>query len=317
MQVMAEQALVRIAICVATFRRPNGLAKLLESLAKMHEPPVPSVIIKIFVVDNDAAGTAREITRRYSEHLPWPLHYEIEPRRGICYSRNRAVALASNFEFIAFVDDDEVVDPAWLNELINTQKKFSADVVVGPVLSVFLETPPDWIVTGRFFEYGRHLTGTQVRFANTNNVLIRRAILDELSGPFDSRFALSGGGDTFLSLQLRHRDRSIVWCDSAIVYEYVPASRMRSKWILQRAYRHGNASARCDKLLDDSRAIRKVFRLAKGSARIAQGALGLVPALLFGKPAWVKMAADISRGAGMVTGILGHTYEEYKKIHGG
>jgi GT2 family glycosyltransferase len=44
---------------------------------------------------------------------------------------------AASADSVAFVDDEEVPDPRWLQELLIVQSRYGANVVCGPVLPVF------------------------------------------------------------------------------------------------------------------------------------------------------------------------------------
>ena len=120
--------MIRIAICIATFQRPQGLSRLLESLSNLCFEKQDEPSIKIIIVDNDTTGTAKPVVEHWRNKLRWTLVYEIEPRRGISYARNRLVALAKDIDFVAFIDDDEVAVDCWIDELIYTQKKYQAGV---------------------------------------------------------------------------------------------------------------------------------------------------------------------------------------------
>ena len=59
--------------------------------------------------------------------------------RGIAQNRNALVAAAldrSEMQFLAMLDDDEWVEPDWLDALLATQAHFGADAVEGPVIGV-------------------------------------------------------------------------------------------------------------------------------------------------------------------------------------
>ena len=59
---------VDISICVATYRRRYGLARLLDSLARMKLPE--GVRAEVIVVDNDPASDPREAVEQALEAVP-------------------------------------------------------------------------------------------------------------------------------------------------------------------------------------------------------------------------------------------------------
>jgi hypothetical protein len=107
----------------------------------------------------------------------------------------------------------------------------------------------------------------------------------------------------------------LVWADGAVVHEWIPATRARAAWLLQRAYRSGNSWSLCEYDLFPSLRTR-ASRIAKGIGRVGQGALTLPASVVTGRRGAVKSLQYIFLGAGAVTGALGLRYEEYRKVHG-
>jgi succinoglycan biosynthesis protein ExoM len=306
---------IQVGICITTFRRPDGLTRLLDSLRQLRMDRFPGVAVRIVIVDNDVAESAKSVVDRFAALGPWPISYAVEPCRGISFGRNRAVALTSDCTFIAWVDDDEVVDPDWLAQLLTAQQRFGADVVSGPMLPVFEETPPDWAVEGRFYERPRRPTGTPVRFVSTCNVLVRRAILDTIPGPFSPRFALTGGGDTNLFMQLGLAGYRMIFCNEAIAHEFLPPSRVTASWLVQRSFRRASGQIICEDALAPS--LRQhIVHAIKGGGRLMQGIYGLIPACTRGRTAIIEQLVTLARGTGLLAGKFGYQIEEYRHTHG-
>ncbi|OPZ74287.1 MAG: Glycosyl transferase family 2 [Firmicutes bacterium ADurb.Bin456] len=309
----------KVAVCIATCRRPRWLGQLLESLTKLEYVKCPAVKPAVIVVDNDYRGSARAVAGNFSARFA-EFIYELEPVQNISLARNRTVALAKSLgcTYAVFVDDDEFVEPRWLDELLFTLRVYDADIVRGPVIPVFSEPVPEWVMKGGFFELHRlenTATGERIRWGATNNVLIKRELLDRLEGPFDPAFGLTGGEDTHLFERLHRLGARMVWSNEAVVRENVPSSRTNVKWILLHYYSFGSKLAQCDRALATSKNW-LIIRLIKGVGRILQGSLLFLPSLFLGYAAAVKSLSHIARGAGMLAGICGCKSEEYKVIHG-
>lgn len=305
----------RIALCIITYRRPHYLDRLLGKMASLTFRKSPRPVGQIIVVDNDEGGTAAEVFRRHAATLPWPATYVIEPRRGIPIARNRCLAsVDAGTEFVVFIDDDEWPDPFWLDELLETQRRFGADVVTGPVLQELQEDCARWIRDGGFFACSRQKTGSPVDYFGNGNVLLRFDVFRRV-GVFDEQLALTGGEDTHLSMRLRRCGLRMVWADEAIAYEQVPAARASAGWLLRRAYRTGNAMSLCDLELRPavSAVTRRVF---KGGLSILAGAARLPMCVVRGRAGLVQSLWDIWRGVGMWAGVLGGRYEEYRLTQG-
>ncbi len=306
-----------VAICIVTYRRPQWLRALLESITPASVGNRAGYTPLVIVVDNDEAGSARATVEAAAPALPGRLLFHVEPRRGISHARNRAVAsaLAEGATFVAFVDDDEVVTAGWLAEMLAIQQAHSADIVSGPVIPRYDDGVPGWMIRGGFFARTRFPTGTLRQNGATNNCLIARRLLEGLAEPFDPRFALTGGSDMHFFKQVARAGGRIVWADQAVVEEWVPRSRARVRWLLQRAYRGGNAFTLSERLLDRSGGW-LLWRAVKGAGRTCQGILLLIPSMLLGKAAAVRALQKTALGAGTLAAIMGHRYREYRAVHG-
>ena len=304
---------MRIAICVLTYKRPDSLARLIAGLDELtfrDRPPEVSVV----VVDNDAAGSAGQTCRRLAAMLRWPLEYVIEPRRGIPAARNTALDSAGDAEWICFIDDDEVPEPTWLDELLRVQREYDADVVAGPVVSRFDKPIPAWVRKGRFFERPTYANGHRLQHANTGNVMLRSAIRDA-GLRFDERLQLTGGSDRQLFRRVARAGYKIVWATDAVVAEWVPKSRVTARWILQRAFRYGVMTPRIDRDLNPG-LLTSVRLPAIGCYRILKGTFFLPLTWPFGRHHCVTYLRHICYGAGILAGCFGLRYHEYRQTHG-
>lgn len=309
---LRERHWPRVAVCVATFRRPTQLAGLLESFGRLAFDRGRTPEVLVVVVDNDASGSALDVVERARPTLRWPVTYVVEAVQGISHARNRAVsvALERDVDFIAFVDDDEVVAERWLDELLAVQARYGAEIVAGPVLPRYAPGTPRWVERGRFFEHPRHATGTAVDFAATNNVLIAARLLCAPGGVFDERFSLTGGEDTHFFMRARQCGARMVWADRAVVEDAVPRQRATARWLFQRHFREGNSMVWCERAVRPDRAWVPV-RIAKAVGRIGQGVVLLPLLALRGRAGVVDAVCRVLRGAGALSALWGLRYEEY------
>jgi GT2 family glycosyltransferase len=306
---------VKVDVCILTYRRPRSLARLLGALQELRLPDEPPEL-RVLVVDNDPEESAREICEDAGSWLFAPLVYIVEKRRGIPQARNAALAASlPHSDFLAFVDDDEVPEPDWLAELLRVQQAGDADAVAGPVLPRFEPGAACWLTRGGLFDPPRHATGTRIHYAYTGNVLVRTAALAQMDALFDERLALSGGSDSEFFKRFAASGHRIVWADAAIAHESFPASRVRVRWLLARAFRVGCSSARIEWRRASPRRS-GAWLLANGCWCILKGALLLGLAALRGRVAAVRALRLVWYGAGRLCGLAGFSYEEYRTIHG-
>jgi GT2 family glycosyltransferase len=194
------------------------------------------------VVDNDRAESARPVVMNAAQGVAREAVYCVEPAANIAMVRNRA-ALASHGDFIAFIDDDELPDDDWLQQLVTTCRKYDADGVLGPVLPRFVESPPAWLARSGIFDRPRHPTGHVLAGNETRsgNALLRRALFDDAENRFDPAYAGSHEDRDFF-MRMMAKGYRFVWCDEAVVHETEPAERMRRRYSLRRALRRGNVA---------------------------------------------------------------------------
>lgn len=233
---MASGNLESISVCIATYRRMDRLAAVLDDLAAQELLPD-----EVIVVDNDASGSARAVVEdKLRVGLPFPIHYDIQAQRNISLTRNRTVALAKG-SWLAFIDDDERAPRAWLRQLMEFAHEQMADGVLGPVIPVVPADAPAWIRRGSFYDFPRLPTGSivplnRMRFGNL--VLRGQAVRDQ-PGPFDPAYGLMNGEDGDLLVRLASKGARILWRDDAVVTEPVERSRLSLGWLLQRSFTGG------------------------------------------------------------------------------
>ena len=306
---------MKVMICIITYQRPQSLRRLLEGIQRLTFDKVELPTLGVLLVDNDAYGSAYKVYKDISRRIRFPLRYCVEPRRGRAYALNRAIScVEDDVQFIAFIDDDEVPTSTWLDELLNVQMLYDADVVTGPVLPRFDVDVPSWILKGGFFERRRYPTGHPMSYMQGGNALVRFTLFKELGQGFNEPMALSGLEDLHFALRAHRAGYKIVFANEAIVHEWVLPTRVNIRWILQRAYSGGNNVALCETDLDPSMR-RHILLLAKAGRSVLWGLRIIRHSLTLGKPALVESLRHILHGGGILMGVVGYHYEQYRRPH--
>ncbi len=269
---------------------------------------------ELLVVDNDPDGGAAPVIAEVSDPR---LRYVHERQPGLSAVRNRAINEATGSRLLAFMDDDGRPAPGWLRHLVERWSVEQPASIAGRVVENYESQPEPWIVAGKFFNRPTYPTGTEVPAAAAGNILLDLADIRMSRVSFDSRFGLSGAEDTMLTRQLTAAGHRIVWCDESKVVDQVPTSRLNRRWLLQRAWSHGNSATLVERALAkstlDSLRIRVIamggglIRVAFGAARYALGVL------TFNNRHKAKGLRLAFRGAGMAAGATGHVVEEYAR----
>jgi succinoglycan biosynthesis protein ExoM len=295
-----------VSVCIATFRRPRGLARLLDSLSKLELPE--DLDVEIVVVDNDAAGEARSQVTALSDAAR-TARWFVEPRQNIALARNRALREARG-RWIAFIDDDEVADENWLAAYWKLACAGAGDGFFGPVLARLDEVVTPWLDVETFFSRPRHPTGTPIDSAevSTSNALVRRSLFADRC--FDPAWGRTGGSDVELFDHMLAAGARFLWCDEALVRETISPRRHRLGWLSQRAFRGGVGFTRLAKQRRRSGAV------SRGLPRALLALAFLTPllplSLLTGKAAAARVWLRICTQVGHLWAMAGLSYEEYR-----
>jgi glycosyltransferase involved in cell wall biosynthesis len=301
-----------VVLCIPTFRRPEGLQKLLSHVARLtYDGP-----LSVVVVENDAelrAGAA--VAAETLQAFPFPLAVIVEPRRGQTYAYNSGFVWACRAspppDYVAVLDDDEYPDRAWLMEMMRAALAVDADIVGGPVLPVF-EDPHHWLARSGIYEPPRHRSGRIDMIYGAGSMLIRRSVLEcYLDEPFSHAFAFTGGSDLEFFTRCRRDGRFFAWADSAFVFETTPPARTSMSWLLRRNFRKGSEIVRIDRSFN--RSLRSLARRwLRACALLGFAVLSLPFAALRGRTAVVGSLNRAARGAGRIAAEFNVVYEEYR-----
>lgn len=299
---------VKVVIGACTFRRPDDLMALLESLIRLE--PVPGVDLSVVIVDNDAQPSAQATVAAVRNRMPWPLHYAHETNPGIPFARNRVLREAGTEGFLAFVDDDETVDPGWLRQLIEVQRRTGAEFVQGPVVMSVEQERDRWWLASAFFRQNSFADLAPLKESWTNNVLIDLRFVHRHGLQFEESLRFEGGEDTLFFQDMVARGGQGRFAREALVYEVQPASRLRWRWGMMRQYRYGITRAKTA-LMRRAKGAAMGYCLLRGSAMIFLGLVKLPSALMTGRAGLAAGAALLARGTGVFAGLLGRNREEY------
>ena len=333
---------MHLTIAMLTYRRNDYLAQVIpELLAQADDVCDAQTTVSVLIVDNDPQAGARAVVEAARAALGGEqpeaaesagaadsdavamsrLVYVHEPEPGIVAGRNRALSQAHGSDALVFIDDDEIPSPGWLKALVSTWRAQGCAAVTGPTPPTFEGDPSAWVVASGAFDSWEAADGAQVRSADTGNLLLDLAVVEDLGLRFDPRYGLTGGEDSLFTRQLTRAGGVIRFAAGAVVTKRVPAARARRTWVLERSLRSGSswARVRIDTAAPDGGAS---GRLARLRLRLGYGAKGLAKAGIDGAragvarirgdvPAQARYEVSSRGGLGMVVGALGVHVREY------
>lgn len=308
--------MTKVVIGITTCRRPTMLERALRSLETLDT----DAEIEVLVADNDAEKHEgmTVVDRLQSSGYRFKLMSIMVREAGIPFARNAIVEHAfadPDVDFLAFMDDDQWVEPQWLKALLAMQQATHADVVAASVIPEFVVQPPQWVIGCNIYDRKRNKQGSVDIVYGTGGILLSKHLLSLLDTPwFDPAFALTVGEDAELFHRFRLQGTRFARAAEARIHETYPASRLTLRWALQRAYGIGGADLR----------IRRKHRpglrpLILELVKIV-GALATAPILLLlhlGHPSrQVDALCKIARASGKIAALFGSQYREYATIHG-
>ncbi|NRQ42161.1 glycosyltransferase [Rheinheimera sp. YQF-2] len=306
---------IKVVIGIPTFKRPQGLRRLLESIARQQADFSPIVL----VADNEGEGGSGHVTvNEMKAGYPYQLVVIAVPARGISHVRNALMLHAfDKFEadMLAMVDDDEVVEQKWIASLVKMQQLENVDVTAGTVLPEFSVEPPVWTEKLNLYWRTIHPAGRIDLVQGTGNVLLNRSVWVKFKGQhFDPVFGLTGGGDKEFFTRLKSAGATFAFTPDAVSHEFIDSSRLTKEWAKQRAYRIG---------CGDVRIMRKnkmsmLSWLSEAVKTLSAFVYYSVLYIFCFNSERKKMHAifKIMRQRGKLNGIFGTAPEVYKNVHG-
>ncbi len=218
------------------------MGRCLDSLFRQTRPAD-----EVIVVDNNSTDGSGDLVRARPEPT---LRCLTERTGGVAAARNAGVAAASS-ELCAFVDDDEIAPPDWLERLTGRLAACGPETAaVGGGVSPVWEAPrPPWLTDRMLILYSARLTDdptprwfTGEESLMEGNIIYRRAVLlaqggfpPEL-GRIGSRQTSSEGVVNRVIAAAGHR----LFMDPSITVEHlIHADRLHRRWVRQAAFWSG------------------------------------------------------------------------------
>ena len=260
----------RLSIVVATYRRPEHLARLLNALIKQSAGGEDFEII-VIDNDNDPCTQVQEMcaSNRYQK---LNLRYYYHAQLGTSNARNRGVE-ESRAELIAFLDDDTLPPPDWIAKILEIRTNINVDVFGGPFTPFYSSKPPRWFKD----KYATLNYGSEARWLVRNkylagaNMIWSRNLFLNLGG-FSEKFGYVGnkkswGEDTDLCQRATLAGNHIWYDPSLKIQHHFESERMSVKWLVRRIVRHKQMMAyliiREARLTDKRPVYRQIFSILK------------------------------------------------------
>jgi len=217
-----------------------------EAVASVRAQTVP-VLETILVIDHNPA-----LLDRAERELEGVIVLPNAGNKGASGGRNSGVA-ASHGEVVAFLDDDAVASPTWLEGLLGHFANPDVVGVGGKLVPLWAGPCPRWFPNEFYWAVGASYRGmpeeaTPVRNVWSGNMVIRRRAFDAIGG-FREDFGKVGGRsrpeDTDLCLRAAAAQPRGTWIyePAGIAGHRVPLKRATIGFFLRRCINEGSGKA--------------------------------------------------------------------------
>jgi len=238
---------VMLSIIIPTYKRPEGLRRLLQSIG-LQKSSLSQ--IEIIVVNNsmESKSICEEIINRFLEReLPIRLFHQ--PLKGSSHARNLGIEKALG-KWLAFFDDDEEVDKRYLESLLLFLSDESGlSILGGPRFPVFESTVPEWVKVDYFTIYygSEPRTLSEREYLPGGNFILNKSFVDKI-GMFSPDFGHKEnqrgyGEDTEFISRATNLGGVQHYFPNLCIYHYIPPERVTLNWFINQKYLSASAKA--------------------------------------------------------------------------
>ncbi len=256
----SSAAAITLSVCICTHERPGYLAACLESL---RQQSIGLDRFEVVVVDSASSLAATARLREVVDAMPNAVMIRVE-EPGASLARNRGIEACTG-SHIAFLDDDAVAAPDWLERILEVlaETPNPPAVIGGRVLPRWEAPLPGWwpqrlrgvLSIIEFEGSGEYRTPALPRTLepySVNMVVSRHAVL--AVGSFDAQLGRVGtrllsDEDVHLAWKMQDAGYSARYDSRVVVYHQIQAPRLRPEWLLDRLYWQGASTVLTRKLL--------------------------------------------------------------------
>ncbi|GHU99792.1 hypothetical protein FACS1894159_04390 [Bacteroidia bacterium] len=231
--------MIRVSFIIATFNRAGGIVATLTSLL---EQSLGREMFEVVVADNNSTDDTAARVRDFAAGNPsMQIVYTFEPRQGLSYARNAAIA-HSRGELLVVVDDDELIDPALAQVYLDFfDARPEAAAAGGVVVPRYGVERPRWfspwieeLISGSFYLGDKVRRFGRGRYPRGGNFCIRRSMIDRY-GLFNTDLGRQGGKalsgeEKDLLGRLTEGGERLYYLPGAIIEHLIPDAKVTDEY---------------------------------------------------------------------------------------
>jgi glycosyltransferase involved in cell wall biosynthesis len=230
-----------ITVILCTYNRSESLAKALAGVAVQELSA--GVQWEILVIDNNSSDQTPAVVRKVSDEYPGRFRYLFEKRPGKSFALNAGIQEARG-TILAFLDDDVVVEPKWLENLTVAMRGGEWVGAGGRIIPGWSSPPPKWLPC-----FDKQALGPLVAFDPSSdagplleppfgtNMAFHKVVFERYGG-FRTDLGPRPGSeirseDTEFGFRLLAAGEHLRYEPTAVVYHEVPQNRVRKAYFLR------------------------------------------------------------------------------------
>jgi glycosyltransferase involved in cell wall biosynthesis len=241
-----------ITIVLCTFNRKDDLATALTSAAALVLPE--SIEWEILVVDNNSSDGTHDVVEEFRNQYGSRFRYLFEPQQGKSHALNSGIREARG-KILAFMDDDVMVEPTWLQNLTAALRNGDWAGAGGRVIPKWSRPVPRWLVPQAWYAAGPLVqfnlgdqAGVLLEPPFGTNMAFRKEVFEKY-GAFSVELGPRPGSeirneDTEFGARLLAGGERLRYEPSAVVYHPVPDNRLYKEFFLAWWFHKGEANIR-------------------------------------------------------------------------
>ncbi len=222
--------------------RYDVLTEAVESVLAQTYDPVEVVL----VIDGNPEVYER-VAAEFGDRESVIVHNN-EENRGISFSRTKGAELASG-EIVAFIDDDGVAEPDWIEHHVAAYEETDAVAVGGYVAPEWVTSKPAFFPEEFYWlvgctERGFAEDGDEIRNGYGSNVSYRRSVFLDVGG-YDVNTGRKGdqhiqAHEAPVGIRIREAyGKGVVYVEDAVVHHKLFAYRGEFRWLVFRSFWQG------------------------------------------------------------------------------
>lgn len=234
---------MELSLIISTYNRAESLIRTLHSVAQQD---APANIWECLIVNNASTDdTEKRVAAFIAERPQQNFRLVNEPQQGLSFARNKGIA-ESKGRFVAFIDDDETINPEFISAYLKVFDEQCAFAAAGVVKAVYdngrpswLSTYPEKMIANPFYLGKRVMTISSKTTPAGGNMAFNREVFN-IYGRFDTNLGrcgsqLLGAEENDFFERIRSLGERVYYVPNAIVYHHIDTNRLTPEYFTRLA----------------------------------------------------------------------------------